>query len=466
VTAPTSLDAAYSPPRILGPAYRAATLGILLVITLIAFEGMSVSAIMPAVSADLRAIDLYGMSFSVFLMSSLLVNVVSGLWADRRGHALPFLAGVALFVIGMALAGAALNKEMFIVARSVQGLGAGAVIVAVYVMIARVYAPDARPKIFAALSGAWVVPALVGPGLAGIIADTAGWRWVFFGIVPLVVPALIMLVPALRAPAAGGAAEPGGVGRRARPVMMTLAALATAGGAGVLLFGVDRLHVAVAVGVPAVAGGAILLGVGVPRLLPRGALVFRRGLPTTVMMRGLLAGAFFGVNSFIPLALTEVRGFSAATAGIALTTGALGWSSGAYVQSRWRGDRAGLIRLGALAVTAGIVLALLAVVPGVTGWIAVPAWIVAGFGMGVGTSSVNVTMLQQSPAEEQGANSAAIQVSDTLGSSLTIGVGGALINLIGHDDIASGFIVISALMAAVGLFASLMAGRTREATGG
>lgn len=161
---------------------------------------------------------------------------------------------------GMVVAGAAGSKELFILARVVQGLGGGAVVVAIYVMIARVYVPAARPAAFAALSAAWVLPALVGPGLGGFIAETFGWRWVFFGIVPLVIPAMVMLLPALRprGPAEPGSGTPRGAGRlpgaepvvgaepvsgeRSRPLATTLAAVATAGGAGALLYGVDRLH--------------------------------------------------------------------------------------------------------------------------------------------------------------------------------------------------------------------------------
>lgn len=464
MTVPKTLDAPYQSPRIFGPEYRTASLGILLVVTLIAFEGMSVGAVMPAVSKDLDALDLYGMSFSVFLIAGLFANVVAGLWSDRRGHAWPFVLGVGLFVAGMAVAGAAGSKEVFIAARAVQGLGGGAVIVAVYVMIARVYVPEARPKVFAALSAAWVLPALVGPGLGGIVAETVGWRWVFFGIVPLVVPALLMLLPALRPRESDSGSEPGpsGSGERSRPLAMTLAASATAAGAGVLLYGVDRLHLTPVIGWSATVAGLVLLAVGLPRLLPRRALLFGRGLSTTVMMRGVLSAAFFGINSFIPLMLTQVRGFSVIEAGAALTIGALGWTTGSYLQARREFDRPRLVRLGAASVTAGILLTLLALVPGVTGWVAVPAWVVAGFGMGIAMTSVNVTTMRQSPDAEQGANSAALQVVDTLGSALTIGFGGVLINVIGHDDIATGYVTIAALMGAVGLLGVAVAGRMRE----
>ncbi|MCG5220504.1 MFS transporter [Streptosporangium sp. KLBMP 9127] len=423
---------------------------------------MSISTVMPAVSADLNAIDLYGWSFSAFLMAGLFMNVVAGLWADRKGHAVPFLLGVTLFVIGMALAGAAGGKEMFIAARAVQGIGGGAVIVAIYVMIARVYPPDVRPRIFAVLSAAWVVPALVGPAIAGIISDTAGWRWVFYGIIPLVIPALVMLLPALRAPGSNEKATAGDAGRRSRPVLMTLAAAATACGAGVLQYGVDTLHTALALGLACSVAGLVVLGVGLPLLLPAGTLRLGRGLPTTILMRGVLSGAFFGVNAYIPLVLNEVHGYDLTTAGVALTTGALGWSLGSYLQSRGTLDHTRLIRWGVYGVAAGIALSVLMVIPPFPGWIAIPAWTVAGLGMGVGITSVNVTAMRQSPNEQQGANSAALQVMDTLGSSLMIGFGGALINVIGHDDIATGFTLIVALMAVISVFGVLIAGRSRD----
>ncbi|MEU4404911.1 MFS transporter [Streptosporangium sp. NPDC023963] len=461
MTAPKTADAPYETPRIFGPEYRTASLGILLVVTLIAFEGMSVSTVMPAVSEDLDALDLYGASLSAFLIACLLANVVAGLWSDRRGHAWPFLLGVGLFTAGMAMAGAAGSKELFIVARVVQGLGGGAVIVAIYVMIARVYVPATRPRVFAALSAAWVLPAVVGPGLTGLIAETAGWRWVFYGIVPLVVPALVMLLPALRVGGHTPAPTPS-TGPRSRPLAMTLAATATACGAGILLYGVSHLHDTPVPGGIATVAGLAALAAGLPRLLPARALRFGRGLPTTIMMRGVFASAFFGVNAFIPLFLTEVHGFSVAAAGVALTFGALGWSTGSYLQTRRSYDRPLLVRIGAAAITVGILTTLLALVPGVGGWVIVPAWVVAGFGMGLGMTSVNVTAMHQSPDDEQGANSAALQVVDTLGSAITIGVGGGLVNLIGHDDIATGYTTIVVLMASIGLFGMVVARRMRD----
>jgi len=71
-------------------------------------------------------------------------------------------------------------------AETLGSTGAGLVIVALYVVVARVYPDRLRPRVFSAISAAWVLPAVVGPVLAGWVAQQLSWRWVFLGAVPLV----------------------------------------------------------------------------------------------------------------------------------------------------------------------------------------------------------------------------------------------------------------------------------------
>ena len=48
--------------------------------------------------------------------------------------------------------------------------------------------------------------------------------------------------------------------------------------------------------------------------MPAGTLRAARGLPSGIVVRGLLAVAFLGCDAFMPLALTELRGFSVVAA--------------------------------------------------------------------------------------------------------------------------------------------------------
>src|SRR5205823_1332478 len=80
-----------------------------------------------------------------------------------------------------------------------QGVGSGAIIASTYASIARAYTETERPRMFAIMSSAWVLPAIVGPAAAGFIAASSTWRLVFAGLLPFVVLAAALTVPALRA---------------------------------------------------------------------------------------------------------------------------------------------------------------------------------------------------------------------------------------------------------------------------
>jgi MFS family permease len=427
--------------------YRGATLGIVLVVTLLAFESMSVGTVMPAIARDLDGLALYAWGFSATLITGLLTTVLAGGWVDRAGPTRPFLLGLAGFVAGLAVAGAAPTMWLFVAARAVQGLGSGAAMVAMYVVIARVYPEDLRPRAFAALSAAWVLPSLLGPAVGGAVAQHLGWRWVFLGLIPLVIPPALMLVPALRGiRRTDGAPDAPGRTRYA-------AAVATAAGAGLLLYGLGRTGWTI---LPIAPAGAAALAYGLPRLLPAGTLRLRRGLPSIVLVRGLLSGAFFGADSFIPLTLTSLHGFSATTAGIVLTVGGLGWSAASQIQGRSQRPRAFFALLGAVLVLAGIVAVTVALQ--VNGWAAVPAWIVGGAGMGFAIGSLSVLLLDLSPEDEQGVNSSALQIADTLGASLVVGAAGALVTGFGTGRLHLGLGAAGAMfaaIAAVGVIAAL-----------
>src|SRR6476660_9097675 len=91
---------------------RPLTVGLVLTITLVAAEALAVSTAMPIVAADLGGLELYGLVFSAFLVGSLVGIVVAGSLIDRRGVVTPFLLGLALFAIGLALGGLAVSMPM------------------------------------------------------------------------------------------------------------------------------------------------------------------------------------------------------------------------------------------------------------------------------------------------------------------------------------------------------------------
>ena len=406
------------PAGVFDRAHRRTTVGLLMLITFIAFEAMAVGTAMPTAVAELDGLAWYGWPFSAFLVASVVGMVVGGDIGDRRGPRIALPWGVAVFAAGLLLSGSAANMAVFVAGRAVQGLGAGVMIVLVYVIAGQAYEPALRPRLFGAFSTAWVVPALIGPLVAGLLTTHVSWRVVFLGLLPLIVAGALLVVSAGRsftAPENPAAAAP------ARRWWAALAGL----GIVMLQYAGQRLDlVAVAL---AVAGVAALV-VGLRPLLPAGTARGVPGLPSVVAARGLLAGAFFGMDALLPLTLTSVHGYSPTAAGIPLTAGALGWAMASNLQGRFPDvARERLLRAGAALVAVGLAGTGLAALPALGGWPAYPFWAVAGLGMGLAMPSVGVLLLDQSPEHRRGADSAALQIADVTGSALCIGLAGVLV---------------------------------------
>ncbi|GAA3432544.1 MFS transporter [Kutzneria kofuensis] len=405
------------------PDRRAATTGLLMLVTLAAFESMGVTTALPTLVHDLRGESLYSWPFTMFLATQVVGNVLGGRVCDRRGPAPMLIVGPLLFALGLLVAGTAGDMTQLLVGRALQGLGGGAEVVAVYVAIARVYPERDRPVVIGAMSAAWVVPSLVGPTIAGLVTQYLNWHWIFLGLVPFVLTgwALVVLV-ARRLPAF----EPTDGQRRRGQVV---AAVAAAVGLAVLGWAGDHPD---AVGIAVVAAGLALLAPAVLVLLPKGTVTARVGLPSAVLARSLMSGAFMGSEAFLPLVLQQVHGYPPALAGVPLTTAAVGWAIGSWLQARRPGvSEALLMRWGFLGITSGVALVTLVAPAWGPAWLAGPAWAVSGIGMGLATSSVSVLVLRLSPETERGFNTAALQMSDLFGQSVLIGLGGVLVALLG-----------------------------------
>jgi MFS family permease len=440
---------------ILARPYRAATAGIVGLISLIAFEAIAVATALPTAVRELDGLAWYGWSFTALLVTSVVGMVAAGELTDRVGGRTPLLLGVGAFLAGLLTAGLAADMAVFLLGRALQGVGVGLLIVVTYVVVGDQYPERLRPTVFGAISAAWVIPSLVGPVVAGALAEGPGWRWVFLGLVPLVAAAVVSLLPTLRRmrrPADPALPRPG---RR-------VAAVATAVGVAAVqwsLQGLDWLRV------PALAGGLVVLVVGLRALLPRGTAALRRGVPAVVGFRGLLAGAFMSVESLVPLTLTLVHGYSPTAAGAPLTLGALGWAAASFWQGR-RGDvpRHLLVRAGFLLVAVAAAGMAVVAQPWSPAWVIYPVWVAGGCGMGLAMSSLSVLLLSFSPPAERGVNSSALQLSDSVASALCIGLGGALVAASARGVLPLGR-AASALdlaMVAVVVAGAVLAGRARR----
>ena len=448
-----------TPPGLFSRGYLWITIGSCALVFLGAFESLAVTTIMPVVSDDLGGASLYALAFAGPLATGVIGMVVAGNWSDRNGPVLPLYTSSILFAIGLLIAGTATTMPTLVAGRLVQGLGTGAVTVALYVVVARVYPARLHPSIFAGFAAAWVIPSLIGPFAAGAVTELFSWHWVFLGVVGLVAIATAMVAPALRglsgtpAPAdrspddtppddstpADPAPAPWALGRIGWAIVAATAVLA-----------LTLLSEVQSVGGLLAATAAILTIVAVRPLLPRGTLLARRGLPSVILLRGLAASAFFGAEVYLPYLLIDHYRFSPTLAGLALTLGALAWAGASWVQGRMslRLSHPMSTTIGSSLVLAAIGSAFITALLTLDPMVAIAGWVLGGAGMGLMYPRLSTMTLALSTSENQGFNSSALAIGDSLGSALSLATTGIVF---------AAFAASGSSFAAVFAFAGLIA---------
>ena len=418
-----TIPATQSSAGILQRPYLWVTIGTCALVFLAAFESLAVTTIMPVVSRELDGAGLYAMAFAGPLATGVIGMVAAGNWSDRRGPTAALYTSVGLFVAGLLIAGTAGSMPQLVAGRLVQGLGGGALTVALYVLVARIYPAVLHPTIFAAFSAAWVIPSLVGPFAAGIVAQVFSWHWVFLGVVGLVIPALLMIAPVLRGldrQPAESTTTPWAVGRLAWAVLAAIAVLGLNLSAEVRIPGIPAATAVLAI------AAVVLALMAVRPLVPRGTLTARRGLPSVILARGLASAAFFGAEVYLPYLLIEQYAFSPTFAGLTLTVGAIAWSAAAAVQGRLgtRLQHRTAVRIGAFMVLGAVTLALATTALHWPAGVAISGWFFAGGGMGLLYPRLSVMTLALSTKDNEGFNSSAMSISDSLGGALALATTG------------------------------------------
>ena len=422
---------------------------------------------MPDVAAEFGADgeNLYGWAFTAFFLGTLIGIVAIGGMIDR-GLAGPFLGGLGLFAIGLLVGGLAPSMQILILGRFIQGLGAGAIPPIAYVAIGRSMPEELRPRMFAWLSTAWALPGVIGPAIAGLVGDTIGWRAVFLGLLPLIALGAIATTPALRAVAPPDEA----VEAEARATSSVRRRLPLA---IVVTVGTALFTAAITAGDP-----LLLVGLGLPgvvmgtyalrRLTPPGTLRAARGLPSAILIRGLVTFGFFSVDAYVSRVLVDVRGMSLSQAGIVLTATVITWTTGSWIQAHWnnRWPLHAFVRGGMLLVAVGIATFSLVLIPEVPVWLAIPTFALAGLGMGLSYSPLGLIMLREATPAEQGSASSALSLTDSLGTALGTGVSGAIVAAALRADagLAQGLAVAFGVGLVVILLGAAIAGRLRPAT--
>ena len=393
---------------------KLATTAVLLGLVVSAFEGTVVTTAMPTITRALGNSALYAWVFTAFLLACTLGVMLVGKLGDQLGRKPAFLGGLALFLAGSVLCGAATSVPWLIAFRVVQGLGAGAVQPTTMTIAADLYTLKERAVVQSVFTGTWGLANVLGPVIGGFIVLHGSWRWVFLVNVPVGVLAAVLLAISYRDPK-----------RTRAPVDLRGPLLAGASVSALLVAlepGGHPLRRA------SLAALGLLLGAVFVRQQrdPRSRLVPLEYLRDRTVQSGLLGGAFGGAllyatAAYVPLWMTA-HGYSALWAGLALLPMLTGWAIGSAfgVEVLIRGGMRASVGGGfALSAAGAILLALVIAARLPIGW-AFAALGVLGLGLGPAASTATIGPQSVVPWSARSMITSAIYSTRMLGGAIVI----------------------------------------------
>ena len=406
---------------------RLAAFGVMVVIFLFAIDATIVSTSMPTIVGKLGGLDLYSWVFSIYMLTSALTTPVFGKLADLFSIRKLMLVGIAVFLLGSALCGAAQSMEAMIVFRAIQGLGGGAIYALSFIVVGVLFPAEQRAKIQGIISGIWGIASILGPLAGGVIVENWSWRWIFFVNLPLSAAATAFIIIGLKA----------GRSVKRKPKL-------DLGGTFALLIGLLLIFYALAQSAHArrplnaetlglIVAGAFVLAIfyfverrAAEPILPLD--LFHIGLyKTCTVVATLCAMGVFGAISYFPLYLQGVLGISATRTGLVILTLSMGWTIGSLLAGQ------GINKFG-YRLAAGTGMFLLAFGYGIlvmpyfdAGLIAV---IISAFGIGTGMGMANLTTLvaaQSSVARQQiGVATSTVMLFRTFGAAFAVSLMGTV----------------------------------------
>ncbi|MDX8367674.1 MFS transporter [Cytobacillus sp. IB215665] len=153
-----------------------------------------VATILPQVIQELGDGHLYGWVFSGYLLLSTITIPLFAKMADLFGYKRIFLIGISVFLIGTLLCGLAPSLPFLVIARLIQGIGAGALGPVSIAFISLLFPSENRGKALSAYAAIQLLANLIGPIAGRYVSSAFGWSYAFFMVIPFAFVALLILL--------------------------------------------------------------------------------------------------------------------------------------------------------------------------------------------------------------------------------------------------------------------------------
>ena len=172
-------------------------LAVMLSTALVALDATIIATAVPSIVRDLGGFSQFPWLFSIYLLTQAVTTPIYGKLADVVGRRPVLFFGIGVFLLGSVLCGAAWSMPVLIIARAVQGIGAGAVLPVTITIVGDLYSVEERARVQGYVASVWGGAAVLGPTLGGLFSEYLDWRWIFYVNLPIGALAVWMLARSL-----------------------------------------------------------------------------------------------------------------------------------------------------------------------------------------------------------------------------------------------------------------------------
>jgi EmrB/QacA subfamily drug resistance transporter len=400
----------------------------LLALFLGAMDALIVTAAMPTIVSDVGGLHLYSWVYSAYFLSRAVSLPIIGKLADLYQNRHLFVISIALFMVSSLVAGSAWNMMVLIVARVVQGVGAGGIFALVYIVLADISEPSTRGRTLSLASAIWGIASVLGPTLGGFMVTYFSWRWIFFINIPtgaVCIWGIAAYLVEVRARRSDVSLDWAGVVTLSTAILAFLFVFLLGGRS-------YAWHSPNIVGlcVVAVVGLGAFIAVEKRARSPILSIDFFRKRAFSSGNGAVFMSSFaiFSMFAFAPLFLQGAQGRSPMEVGIAMLSLSLGWSLGSLILGR-NVNRLGT-KKGALAGAACMVVGCamtLAFTPHTTTSYSFISFFIIGSGMGFMALSTLLVVQSSLAVQDLGVATSTNQFARTLGGTLGVGICGSFI---------------------------------------
>jgi EmrB/QacA subfamily drug resistance transporter len=400
----------------------------LLALFLGALDALVMSAAMPTIVSDLGGLQLYSWVYSAYFLARAVSLPIFGKLADLYKNRNLFIGAIILFSLSSAAAGCAVNMVTLIMARVIQGIGAGGIFALVYIVLADVAPPEKRGRTLSLASSIWGIASVLGPTLGGFIVTYFSWRWIFFINLPLGIFSIWGIgtyLVELREKKSKVTLDLLGVATLSTAILAFLFAFLLGG----------RTYPWVS---PRILGllAMFVIGTAVFIVVERRAkdpilpmqMFRKRGFSAGNMAVFLSSFAIFSMFAYAPLFIQGVQGKSPMEVGVAMLSLSLGWSIGSLALGQVvdRMGRRYAAGTGALCLVLGSSMTL-AFSAQTTTYYSFASFFVIGLGMGFVALATLLVVQSAVPPQDLGVATSSNQFARTLGGTVGVGIGGGFI---------------------------------------